>query len=379
MKLSEKTILILSPQSWGTMFLSKHQYAVALANRGNQVFFLNPPEQKGAAKSFVSLSQSEEHPNLHLIHHGLFFPYKLKFKLPVLFHFLMRFHIVRILKRIGRTVDIVWSFDIGYLYPLSFFPKSCYKVFHPVDEPLNVGAIKAAKSANIIFSVTEEILNKYHRYHAPRYFINHGVSDNFLLATPERFVLGAKVKIGISGNFLRPDIDRVTLLQIIAENANCQFDCWGSYTSLQSNIGGGEDPETADFIQRLKESSNVTLHGALPPSQLAIAMRTVDAFLICYDVEKDQSKGTNYHKVIEYLSAGRVIVANNITTYAKMPELVQMVNERNNQNLPHLFKNVISNLEEHNNELLCMNRFRFAQMNSYKKQVERIEAAINTA
>ena len=63
----------------------------------------------------------------------------------------------------------------------------------------------------------------------------------------------------------------------------------------------------------------------------------MDAFLICYDVLKDQSKGTNYHKVLEYVSTGKIIVANNISTYENEPALVQMVKERDsNDKLPVL-------------------------------------------
>jgi hypothetical protein len=69
----------------------------------------------------------------------------------------------------------------------------------------------------------------------------------------------------------------------------------------------------------------------------------MDAFLICYDIEKDQSGGTNYHKIMEYMCTGKVIIGNNITTYKNKPELVQMVNERdNNRELPALFDHVIS-------------------------------------
>ena len=66
------------------------------------------------------------------------------------------------------------------------------------------------------------------------------------------------------------------------------------------------------------------------PEILAKEFLRMDAFLICYDVEKDQSKGTNYHKVMEYLAYGRPIVSNYISRYASdrdnfiMPEKAEM-------------------------------------------------------
>jgi uncharacterized membrane protein YgaE (UPF0421/DUF939 family) len=110
---------------------------------------------------------------------------------------------------------------------------------------------------------------------------------------------------------------------------------------------------------------------------LAKAIKKVNAFLICYDVQRDQSKGTNYHKVMEYLGTGKVIVSNSITTYQHQPELVQMITERDNNNrLPHLFDEVISSLHEHNAIQRQKQRVEYARDNTYQKQLQRIEKII---
>jgi len=375
-ELRGKTILILSPQAWGKMFLSKHHYAIELAKRGNRIYFLNPPEQQGAnsAKS-ISIDPIQNYSNLLLIQHSLFFPYFLKFKWLSIFHFLMYFQVKRLLKVVGK-IDIVWSFDLGNLYPLSYFPKNARKVFQPVDEPLNEAAIAAADGADIIFSITHEILNKYHHKSAPKHFIHHGVSDEFL-QHPVAYVANHPIRIGFSGNLLRPDIDRKIFIQIINDNPDCIFECWGSYNLQQTNIGGGGDIDSIDFVTKLKSFKNVKLHGAVASEKLAKELRSVDVFLICYDVEKDQSKGTNYHKVMEYLSTGRVIVSNNITTYRSDPHLVQMIAERkDNATLPDLFSKVVSHVKDYNSIELMLARRSFASENSYSKQIDRLEEFI---
>src|SRR5690606_833073 len=43
MKFKDKNVLIISPEPWDHIFVSKHHYAIHLAQRGNKVFFLNPP------------------------------------------------------------------------------------------------------------------------------------------------------------------------------------------------------------------------------------------------------------------------------------------------------------------------------------------------
>lgn len=374
--LKNKTILILSPQAWGTMFVSKHHYAVELAKRGNEVFFLNPPTQSvnNNNKSIV-ISASGIHPKLFLIDQNIYFPYRLKYHALPVFHWLMKFHIKKLIRTISRPVDIIWSFDLGYLYPLRFFGRQTYKIFHPVDEPLNQRAIDAAKGANVIISVTHEILSKYNSYPVPTHFINHGVTDNFLAnGRHTTSKIGNSIRIGFSGNLLRNDIDRDVLVKIIKQNPGCQFECWGSYTLEQTNIGGAGDESTILFIETLKQQPNTILHGAVSSSDLAIEIQRMEAFLICYDVQKDQSKGTNYHKVMEYLSTGKVIISNNITTYSKQSELVQMVSERDsNGSLPVLFNTVINHLADHNADELQAKRINFARSNTYPKQIERIE------
>ena len=49
----------------------------------------------------------------------------------------------------------------------------------------------------------------------------------------------------------------------------------------------------------------------------------MDAFLICYDESKDQSKGTNYHKISEYLAYDRFIVSNRVSAHASNPMIIQ--------------------------------------------------------
>ena len=356
--LNNRTILILSPQSWGKMFVSKHHYAIALARRGNKVYFLDPPEQ-GATdlRESVQITPSGISENLFFIKHKLWFPYKLKFHAMPLFHWGMRIQLKKILKAIGRPVDTVWSFDLGNLTPLTFFDDRVYKVFHPVDEPLQPVAIEAARGADIIFSVTREILEKYQGYPAPKHFVNHGVSDEFLRQQPNAAMpehtdpshppARGPIRVGMAGNLLRGDLDRPTFLQIIKENPEAIFECWGGYSSAQSNIGGNSDPATTAFITDLQAQPNVVLHGAVPVAKLAESIRHMDAFLICYDINKDQSKGTNYHKIMEYLSTGKVVISNNVTTYHDLPGLIEMTTERDhNRSLPQLFKKIITNLAE---------------------------------
>src|SRR5215467_4271003 len=119
--LENKTVLILSPQAWGNMHISKHHYAIALAKRGNKVYFLNPPGEGHRSSKKLSIREIENIDNLFLVTHRLSFPYNLKFHVSWLFHRLMRTHIKKLLLGLPIKPGIIWSFDLNYMYALPDF------------------------------------------------------------------------------------------------------------------------------------------------------------------------------------------------------------------------------------------------------------------
>jgi hypothetical protein len=159
------------------------------------------------------------------------------------------------------------------------------------------------------------------------------------------------------------------MLAIVKSHPEIIFDCWGEYQG-DSHATNKEKLETDFFIESLKSFSNVKLHGLLNPDNLAKAFLNVDAFLICYDVVMDQSKGTNYHKVMEFISTGKIIISNNITMYNDSPNLIQMVESRtNNLLLPELFSKIMANLDYYNSINYQKERRDFAKNNSYFNQL----------
>ncbi len=381
--LKGKTILVISPQAWGDMLISKHHYALELARRGNQVYFLNPPDNDHwnmrSQDKRIQIRVSKANPNLYLVGQVLYFPYLLKFHARGIYNLLIKKQIRNILKQIGKPTDIVWSFDLGNLFPLAYFKKDIYKVFQPVDEPGDYHAILAANGANIIFSVTREILDKYKNYKVRRCFINHGLATEFTEVRENMELKSARIQAGMSGNLLRTDLDRSTLLKIVHENPAVDFHFFGSYKAQESNISGKSDADTEAFLEKLHSYKYVNFHGVLKTKELALYLNRMDILIICYDIEKDQSRGTNYHKVMEYLSTGKVIVSNNITTYINEPDLVHMASERqNNFELPALFKETALNLSLYNSADLIEKRKQFARQNTYEKQLDAINSEIES-
>ncbi len=373
MNLKNKTILVISPQRWGKMHLSKQHYALELAKLGNKVYFLNPPHKNAAEKFKIEQGNAE---NVQIITYKPSFPYFIRFQLRWLYDFLVRFEIRKVIKKLGHPLDIVWSFEPNLYSNLKCF-KARFTIFHPVDEVIYPYQIQTGKTADIIFSVTNEILSNFDHLKIKKVHVHHGLSNYFVKeGLKQQVYSNTNTRIGYIGNLLRPEIDTDTFESIITNHPNLIFEFWGTYNTKQSNIGGNFSNNR--FIEFLKIQPNVILHGPKPPPELAKCLHQMDAFLICYDVQKDQSKGTNYHKIMEYLSTGKVIISNNVTTFSKHPELIRMVLERdNNDQLPKLFKETIDNLKEYNSPKAMQTRRDFALENTYKLQISRIEKILS--
>ena len=377
MVLKDKVVLIISQQDWGEMFISKHHYAVELANLGNKVFFIEGPDQKRKLKpGSITIAQTK-YENVYSVKHRLPFPYIFKFKMRWVYDYLLQFHIRKLLSSIGK-IDLVWSFDLSDTIPLRHFPSTTKKLFMPVDELSIEAAEKAAETADAIFSVTTEILQKFESKQVPKVFLNHGVSEIFINNNPPLEPNKNSLKVGLSGNFLRSDIDKKTLMKIINENTHVSFCFWGSVDYAKSNIAYYPDKSTLAFIEELKSLPNVVLKGQVAFTQLAKEFQSVDCFLICYDVQKDQSGGTNYHKILEYLATGKTIVSNNVSTYRKHIGLIEMADSRtSNDELPAIFKKVIENIEEYNSVSKQQERIAFAKGYTYKNQIKKIASYLN--
>lgn len=345
---SKMKVLLISPQHWGTMRVTKHHYAVELAKLGHEVYFLEPTEASWKWNSSAFELSPSDAQGVTLVRQKINVPYNLKFHAKGVFDWFIKKHIQTFEKQLG-PFGLVWSFDLTNALPLKYFSKTSKKIFFAADWPQVPDAVKAAEGANLLVSVAQEILDQYPTVSgAKKLLIDHGVAECFIEAGKQPFVKTDDIiRIGMSGNFLRPDIDRPVLLEIIKTHSDLIFECFGAFEPKNSNLGGAADQETRTFINALKLAPNVSLHGMVPPETLAKELRRMDAFLICYDVAKDQSKGTNYHKVMEYLAYGRPIVSNEISSYKTIDrqDLILMPDLRSN--LMEVFQRELINIGSH--------------------------------
>lgn len=377
MKFKNKNILIISQQDWGTMFISKHHYASELAKMGNTVYYLNGPDQENSLKMGEILIE-EISKNLFIIRHRLYFPFNIKFHFKWLYNMLMKLHIKMMVTKIGNNIDVIWSFDISDTIPFDYFVKTdTVKILMPVDLNIHPDIIRRSVKADFIFSVSQIILDKFQFSPGHKYFINHGVNGVFLQDSLKD-TNNNPLRVGMSGNFLIPALDRQTLVEIFKNNEEIIFELWGN--TVSSNISSAEDStqETSVFLDAIQNLENVIVHGIVPTNELATGLKRMDAFLIAYqDVAGTEKAVTNSHKILEYLGAGKVIVSNFISTYKDRQDLIVMVSENGPDNLKLLFEKVIKNLADYNKPHQQQTRIDFAREHLYSKQIEKIGGYIS--
>lgn len=362
-----KVILILSPEDWGKNQLSKHLYAKELSKH-NTVYFLHTtphPQQQNKVKTTLIEN------NITLIHlnkvaRGIF-------KLPAFaVDFQNKLLINSILKSINNPIDVVWSFDQSKFQNLKQF-KATIAIFHPVDfiKKARPFLPRIANSADVVFSVSEKILEKINTT-TPKHFINHGLDEIFITPQEEsnapEFIKFDKINVGYVGNLTMKLIDWDNLLKTVEENNQLNFVFIGPYQ--KSNLGNnGNNSE----INKLLQLKNTTLTGSLTKKELVKSLPYFDLFWLCYNHKKYPIEVSNSHKILEYLSTGKVVVSGYIETYKNM-NLLHYTN--NNDNLATTIKEVCSKIEHYNSLEKMQKRKDFAKENTYSKQIERIESLL---
>lgn len=339
-----KSILIISTENWNHVSISKHHYAKSLSHIGAKVFFLNPP----AKQNDIMVAA----PNLTIVNYKTIkginsLPYILR-------DVLNRALIKKIINLCKSRFNIIWSFDPYRFQNLNLFNASL-KIYHPVDAHTFKLEHQTAASADLILSVSNLLLEKFNSFNAVKVKVSHGLPSFFLTHPP---VTATQAKtVGYVGNIESRSIDTQTLIQIVDENPITQFIFIGPYR-VESALSEG-----------LLKKPNCKLLGQIESEKLPGYFSHIDFFLICYD-GKNTIQNSNSHKVLEFLSTGKPIVMNYTDEYVDKKDLVIMAEK--NEELPGLFKTVVTNYSKYVEPERVIKRMEFALKNTYSAHVEKI-------
>lgn len=365
--LKNKTILILSPQDWNGIPISKHHYAQELS-RDNKILYLNSAGKK-KLKSIFSISHISN--KISVIDY-LYVYYGIG-RLPLIIISVINFIISKLLmNKIGK-IDIVWSFEQSRFFNLNLF-NADYKIFHPVDYIPHYQKYekKIADSANIIFSVSEAILDCIDS-NTPKIKINHG------LFIPEsnngRFeclkLRDGRVNIAYIGVIDAAHIDRQNFLNIVKTNRHCDF----HIISPVDKEKIGEDADLLIFFNSLSSLENVFFHSVMKKEALYKAMESFDIFFTCYDWVNNPVRISNSHKLLEYLFTGKVTITNYFSSYEGISEEI-LIMLKSNEDIARKINEVSLNLDFYNSKFNIAKRKEYALQFTYAKNLKQIENEI---
>lgn len=348
-----KNILIISPEPFNFIYVSKHHYAITLAHFGNNVYFLNPPNKK-AFDSFQLQQTSIS--NLFIVNYpgqiiGLkYFP-------SIFRKILNRKFLDKLEKILSIDFDIIWLFENSRFYDLNSFTKSL-NIYHQVDLNQNYNLRRAASVADICFCTSDLINQKIIKFNNLVYKIHHGTSEKSLAykyATSQK--KDSKVTAIYIGNLDMPYIDHNLMYDLVALNPDVDFIFIGPF----SNEGL--------FFSKLYALTNISWLGVIDSSEIPNYLNLADIFLVAY-AEQFHTDQSSPHKFMEYFARGNVIVSTFTDEYKDKRDLLLMADK--NIDLVNLFSYAKSNLILLNSEENVLKRRKFASENSYLRQVSKI-------
>lgn len=361
MNLTNRVIWIISPESWGEHLLSKHHYALELARRDNEVYFIGRHNPK-MAEGIVDEINGVQLVNFKCATGARSVP---KF----LAKLLQRRDFRRIAAITESLPDVIWSFDNSRLFHLDAAPFRSSLIHHLVDLNQDFEVEAAAKSADLCLATTRFIEGKMRQHNPNSHNIGHGCRPFDLplwSATQLR-----SVQAVYAGNLLLPLIDRELIIKTVQRFQEVQFVFLGSYET--GNLTEKLYEEASEFIDVLRSQGNVTLRGALQGKTYENALAAADFFFIAYRQDAYEQVA-NPHKVQEMLSTGRAIVSNVIDSYHDT-DLLYMADEH--EAWMSLFSAVASNVERYNSVEEQQKRRNHAYRYSYAQQVNHIEELLS--
>ena len=354
--LNGRCILIISPESWGDNFLSKHHYALELAKRDNQVFFLGTKVE--GEKLFIDGNIRELY-SPKTIPAIRFLPSFIRRKIDLR-------TIDAVNRQIGSRPDIIWSFDNSRFYNLLSWGKDTLRIAHIMDYRMDYNLREHAHSASICFGVTSAIVNKLKRANPNSHFIQHGVQFSDVTKVEREVKNPLAVYVG---NLNIPFIDWPLIFRTVDEFPEVCFEFIGSFgiDNLNDQISNG------DQISRLAKRKNVVLRGVLEREALTARLHGADVLLVFYDHKNFFYEVSNSHKILTYLSTGKTIVSTWIEEY-KDAGLLEM--SYDDEEFLAKMKDVAGRLDYYNAKERCAKRMMYAKDNTYAEQVNRIESLL---
>jgi glycosyltransferase involved in cell wall biosynthesis len=357
----DKRILIVSPEAWGPMKISKHHYASTLARAGARVFFLGPSVNAPASERTIVEGTQE----ITLVNDVWRWPGQRLLPRPIKAG-LDAWYLSKLAKRHGGGFDLIWNFDPHRFQSLRERAHAHLRILHVMDLPRPADAYEAASNADLVIAVSPSMLDALDEHiAADRLHVPHGVTPagSFM---PKSTIRRPGVNLGYAGNLAMRYLDHNSLLTIAERHPNTTLHLFGA----TQGAFGRSNALSPTILEAYKRAPNVILHGSVDSEELHSYLEQMDLLLVAYDSAKYPDQTRNAHKVLEYLSTGRPVLASFMADLTDLRDLITMASP--GMPISELVDNTIDQLHLLNAPSLAEQRKRFAALMSYSKHLEKI-------
>lgn len=352
--LENKVILIISPDHWDFLHVSKHNYAIELAKK-NVVYFLNPPNsaENKTENRLTIINQYNTVRGLRFI------------TMKALQKKLMNNEVKSIISTIKRKIDIVWSYDSSRLYHLDLFLANM-KVCHIVDYVEDHSLKQLASSADICFATSDSIINKLECHNKTTFKINHGYKEVTLSGALKELPGENRLKGIYIGNISRLYIDWESIYKIVKAHLQIDFIFLGPLNHQKMGNNG--------VFKNVSDAPNSYFLSSVPSDQIPNYLKASSFCFLYSEVNKAPEQVENPHKIMQYLGSG-VPIFSSFTKEYHATNLFAMNTPE--EDILTSFNVFLDKLSFYASEEQKNRRIAFAKENTYAKQLERIDILLS--
>lgn len=350
MKLEGLNIIIISPDRWGFIDVSKHHYAKVLSKK-NQVYFIDPPNGGEDEKISDSLHVIRKYTRVKGINK---IPSSLRKRM-------MRKEVNSLLKSMNGSVDVVWSFDSSRLYYLDLF-KAKLSIAHLVDFRENHFLKELATSADYCFATSDSIIDNLKTHNKRSHKLQHGYAIPKELKSFD--LPGENSTKGIYiGN-----------LDIVFLDWNVVKVLCKEFSSIDFVFIG---PISQPLLERMESTHLSNLHFVpkVPSSDVPGYLTSATFCFQIYDEKMFPEQLQNPHKIMQYLGSGKPIFASSTHEYRSSGLIAEY---KDQADVVEKFRTFSEELVKHSSEESSKQRIDYALDHTYTKQVKRIEEFITS-
>lgn len=344
--------------------MSKHHLAQALAERGNTVVYLDPPQPDAAG---ISLT---EHDGITIATYNHWL--RGVNKLPRVLHmWYYRSLLRRVAHATGGPFDVLWCFDTSRM---KWFPKDMgYPLLHLADIDIVQEGKGHLEGASLILTVSDDIRMKALEFKPKAQVIDvgHALDERWIdFPKKDRSLADTKPRtVAYAGQMQWNQVDWDALFSVASLHTELDLHFYGPYRKDHPN------PAFAAVF----DLPNTSFHGTLGKSQLIPALHKADILLLSYRDQHSKDKRSSLpklfpHKLLEYLATGNVVVSSHVSAYKEREDMLVMAPI--GENIVLQFERALQQYGTLNSRANSDARIAFAKQHGYPEFFDRIEKLI---